>query len=284
MSGRNPDEIWDASVDEGERRVRRGTGALAATGFVGGADVMLGILAMTTVAGAVATVTTEAVAHVAGSLVFGIGFVFLIIGRAELFTENFLVPIASLLNGRIRASSVLRLWGMTTIGNLAGLALFAFLLSRDGLVPPDTLQAAGRMADTFAERDFVAALLSAIVAGATMTLFTWLAHALERDTGRIVVALLVGVVLALPSLNHAIVSFGEMGFGVLAGEGTATWGDVAQNFPVAVLGNLIGGLGLVTLSRLLMVRGEPDATGDKPGAAAVRERFNRDRDPDRQTV
>jgi formate/nitrite transporter FocA (FNT family) len=35
-------------------------------------------------------------AHVAASLGFGVGFVFIVVGRAELFTENFLVPLAGL--------------------------------------------------------------------------------------------------------------------------------------------------------------------------------------------
>ncbi len=50
--------------------------------------------------GALAAVMPESSAHVLGSLTFGIGFVFLTVGRAELFTENFLIPVAAVFCGR----------------------------------------------------------------------------------------------------------------------------------------------------------------------------------------
>lgn len=262
MSGRNPDEIWDESVEEGERRLSRGTVALGATGLVGGVDVMLGVMSLTVVSGALAVSLPEQIAHIGGSLFFGIGFVLLIVGRSELFTENFLIPVGAVLRGKRGPGDLFRLWGITMVANVIAIIVLALILTRAGLVPPETLDAAGKMADTFAGRDFASALLSAILAGTTMTLMTWLTHATERDTGRILVAMLIGFVLAAPSLNHAIVSVGEMAFGLFADTPEkATWTDLAQNFPVAVLGNVIGGLGFVTLMRVLQVRGEPDADG-----------------------
>lgn len=259
MSGRNPDEIWHESVDEGTRRLRRGTLGLASTGTIGGVDVMFGVLALTVTAGALHTVTSEEVAHLGGSLLFGIGFVMLIVGRSELFTENFLIPVGAVLARRAGIGALVRLWGITALFNLVGIFALAAAFTRAGLVPPETLDAAGTMADTFARRDIVAAFLSAIAAGVAMTLFSWLTHAAERDTGRILLALLMGFLLAAPSLNHAVVSFGEMSFGMLAGTADkSTWTDLAQNFPVALVGNFAGGLGFVTMARLLQVRGEPD--------------------------
>ncbi|CAA9512853.1 MAG: Formate efflux transporter (TC 2.A.44 family) [uncultured Solirubrobacteraceae bacterium] len=258
MSGRNPHEIWDETVDEGERRLTRGAGGLLSTGALGGVDVMLGVMALAVVSGGLGEVLPESVAHLGGSLVFGIGLVLVVIGRSELFTENFLVPVGAVLQHRVRASALPRLWGFTMAGNLIAMAILALVLTQAGLVPPETLRAAGQMSDTFAERDWLGAGLSAVVAGTVMTLFTWLTHAVERDSARILIALLIGFLLAAPSLNHAIVGFGEMAFGVMAGTTeTAEWVDVAQNFPIAVAGNLLGGLGFVTLTRILQVRGEP---------------------------
>ena len=126
------------------------------------------------VSGALAVSLPEQIAHVGGSLVFGIGFVFLVVGRSELFTENFLVPIAGMLRGGAGFRRLLLLWSVTMAANLVALLVLAAIFTRAGLVPPEALDAAGRMADTFAQRDFVSALLSAIVAGTAMTLFTWL--------------------------------------------------------------------------------------------------------------
>ncbi len=257
MSGRDPDQIWEESVDEGERRLTRRPLGLAATGAIGGVDVMLGVLALSVVSGALAISLPEQIAHIGGSLVFGIGFVLLIVGRSELFTENFLVPIATILRGRGTIGQLAKLWAITMLFNLAGIFVLALIFTRAGLVPPEALDAAGKMADTFARRDLVAAFLSAVVAGTAMTLFTWLTHAVELDIARIVLALLIGFLLAAPSLNHAVVGFGEMAFGLLADTPEkATWTDLAQNFPVSVVGNIVGGMGFVTLARALQVRGE----------------------------
>jgi formate/nitrite transporter FocA (FNT family) len=257
MSGMEPSEIWDSGVDEGERRLTRGSAGLAATGLVGGVDVMLGILALCVVSGAAGLVLPQETAHVVGSLFFGIGFVFIVLGRSELFTENFLIPVSAVFHRLGSGWSLARLWAVTLAFNLIGLGLLSLIFTRAGLVPPETLKAAGRLAETFADRDLVAALLSAVVAGTIMTLFTWLTHAAEESATRLLTALVVGFLLAAPSLNHAVVSFGEMAFGILAGTGRAGWPDLARNFPVAVIGNLIGGLGFVTLARLVQVRGEP---------------------------
>jgi formate/nitrite transporter FocA (FNT family) len=257
VSGRDPDQIWEESVDEGERRLTRRPLGLAATGAIGGVDVMLGVLALSVVSGALAISLPEQIAHIGGSLVFGIGFVLLIVGRSELFTENFLVPIATILRGRGTIGQLAKLWAITMLFNLAGIFVLALIFTRAGLVPPEALDAAGKMADTFARRDLVAAFLSAVVAGTAMTLFTWLTHAVELDIARIVLALLIGFLLAAPSLNHAVVGFGEMAFGLLADTPEkATWTDLAQNFPVSVVGNIVGGMGFVTLARALQVRGE----------------------------
>jgi formate/nitrite transporter FocA (FNT family) len=258
MSGRDPDEIWQASVEEGERRLKRRPGGMLATGFIGGADVMLGVLALCSVSGALSVALPEQIAHVGGSLVFGFGFAFLVVGRGELFTENFLVPIAGALRGRGSWGALLFLWVMTAAANLVAIVIFAWILSRAGLVPPETLEAAGTAADTLNERTMPIAFLSAVIAGTTMTLLTWLTHAVELDISRIVIALLIGFVLAAPTLNHAVVSVGELSFGLFAKTTDASWFDLLQNFPVAVAGNLVGGLGFVTLARLFQVRGEPD--------------------------
>ena len=257
MPGRDPQDVWDESVGEGERRVDRTIPGLLATGFVGGIDVMLGITGMVVLGGALRAVMPEDTAHALASFVFGIGFVFILIGRSELFTENFLVPVSTVAHGSRPVSSLLRLWGFTLLGNIAALLAFSAILTRAGLVPPSALHAAANIAGTFAARDIPAALLSGIVAGTTMTLMTWLAHAARDETAKIWIGLLVGFILAAPSLNHAVVSFGEMSLGILAGGGPAHWIDLAQNFPWAVLGNLIGGVGLVTAMRAIQVRGEP---------------------------
>ena len=254
MAGREPIEIWESSLDEGERRIARSPMEVASTGLVGGFDVMLGILALVFTTGALTAVLPEKTAHVVASLVFGIGFVFIVIGRSELFTENFLIPIAAVIEKRGKPGRLARMWAVALVANLIGLTILSYLFATDGVLEPTAREAAGKVADTFAERSVLAASLSALVAGTVMTLFTWLNQAVERDISRIVIALLVGFLLAAPTLNHAVVGFGEMLFGIAAGTTSADAGDLFRNLAIAVAGNLVGGVGAVTSTRLVQAR------------------------------
>jgi formate/nitrite transporter FocA (FNT family) len=71
-----------------------------------------------------------------------------------------------------------------------------------------------------------------------------------------VIALLVGLTVAVMSLNHVIVVSGAMLFAKFASSGATGWGDIGRNFAVAMAGNIVGGFGLVTLTRVVQARGE----------------------------
>ncbi len=118
------------------------------------------------------------------------------------------------------------------------------------------LEAAGGLADTLAERDLVAAAVSAVLGGAVITVFTWLAEAAESDLTRLFIALAVGFVLVAPSMNHSVVGFGEILFGIVAGTTDAGWVDLLRNTAVAVAGNVAGGVILVAFVRSVQAGAE----------------------------
>lgn len=267
MSQRDPEEIWEEGLDEGERRLTRDVKGLSASGFAGGAEVAFGILAVMVVTGAAAEVAPEGTAHVIGSLVFGIAFVLITVGRAELFTENFHIPVGAVYAKRAPLWALGRMWVVTLLFNIVGLLLFLWLLSVDGVLEPATVEAAGKAATTYAERDTIAALASAVVAGTVITVFTWAIAAAESASTRVMLSLLVGFLLVAPSLNHAVVAFGKILFGILLDSGTASVGELWRNLGLATAGNLVGGVGIVFLTRLAQVRGEPGGAGSgkRPG-------------------
>jgi formate/nitrite transporter FocA (FNT family) len=280
MSGRPPDEIWEDGLAEGERRLARGVGALIATSLAGGTDVFIGVVAMAVTTGGLHAAMPEATAHALASLTFGIGIAFITLGRAELFTENFLIPVATVWAGRARFVRLLRIWGVSLGGNVAGLALLALIFAAPGVLSHDALHAAGTMADAIGGRGTLAALLSAIAAGMIMTLFTWVVAAAESASARLLASLLVGFVLAAPSLNHAVIGFGEQLLGLLAGTARSTWLDLLRTVALAIAGNMLGGVVIVFGTRLAQVRGEPDSQSgarETPRAAGLRSREDSDK-------
>lgn len=72
-------------------------------------------------------------------------------------------------------------------------------------------------------------------------------------------ALLVGFVLLAPSLNHSVLAFGEITFGILAGTAEADVVDLLRNTGLAAAGNIVGGVGFVAFTRMVQAREAMDA-------------------------
>lgn len=128
--------------------MQRSSAALAATGLLAGVEVMFGVLALLVSTAALSTMMPEPLAHVLGLLVFGLAFVFITIGRSELFTEDFLIPVSSVCAGRNSLRDLARMWSVTLVANLIGLLLMIVIFTPHGVLEPATLRAAGKAGDT----------------------------------------------------------------------------------------------------------------------------------------
>jgi formate/nitrite transporter FocA (FNT family) len=245
-----PEEIYARAREEGRRRLSRPLLELSATALVGGFDVAFGVVAFALAAGAVDASASAELAKLIGAIGFGIGFVFVVVGRSELFTENFLIPIAGLDRADRRSWTKLgELWVATLVLNLVGGTVLALIMTSQGVLPDVGHGQLMHLAERLTGADTLTALLSAVVAGALMTLMTWFVEGAADSMGvRIVMSWIVGAVIVLGSFNHAIVSTIEIVFGMRYGADVSV-GDLFANLGLAVGGNLVGGLLLVTFAR-----------------------------------
>jgi formate-nitrite transporter family protein len=233
----------ERSVDEGQRRLERSWPSLAATGLVGGLDIGAGVLALLVVREQTGSVLL-------GALAFGIGFIALALAQSELFTENFLVPVTTVVarDGSVR--SLLRLWGVAAVMNLVGgWVVMALVISGVPQVRPTARVVGSHYPQLGIGWEAFAA---GILGGAAITLMTWMERGTDSVPAKLLAAVSVAFLLAAPPLNHAVVGSLEM-FGALqagAGFGYADWAGAAA---WAALANILGGLGLVTLLRLVQV-------------------------------
>lgn len=242
------DELNDAldrQLDEGVQRLGRGSVATAVTGFFGGSEVAFGVLAMV-------GVYHETGSHLLGGLAFSLGFVALLLARSELFTEGFLVPVVTVVAKRARVVSLLRLWGLTLVGNLVGGWILMWLVVQ---AFPDYHADLVEMGTHFVEAGLSLETFSlAVLAGAAITLLTRMQSGTDEMSAKIVAAVGIGFLLAGLQMFHSILD-SLLAFGALhtgdAGFGYADW---AQWFSWTVAGNMLGGLGLVTLLRLVRSR------------------------------
>jgi formate/nitrite transporter FocA (FNT family) len=256
-----PAEIFRRAAGEGERRLNQSMLELTATGFIAGVTIVFAVIALAVVHAAVEPRLGEA-ARVAGALAFAGGFIFLIVGRSELFTENFFDPAATAFERRERGMLVrlLRLWMVTLALNLLGGGLFAVVVSVRGVLPEGAGGALRRVAEEIAARGAPASFVSAIVGGALVALLSFLLQAVDSVGSRIAVAYAVGFLLAVGPFDHVVVTALHLFLGILFGASTG-YATLATVAAVAAAGNLVGGVGLVTLSHVAQARGARESGG-----------------------
>ena len=255
-----PHEIFERTREEGRRRLERSRLEICSTALVAGFDVVFGVIALATIAAAFSKPLGEEPAHALGALGFGIAFIFIVVGRSELFTENFLVPVTGLRRGHITKLKLAELWVVSPICNIAGGAALILIVSTHGVLPHGTGETLVKIAQGFDQNSAWTAFCSAIAGGAIITAMTWLVEGVGSIGGRIACAWIGGVLLTLGSFNHVIVVTLEMLFGLRFGADIGGL-DVLQNFCVAAAGNMTGGLIFVTLTRTGQAIGSSDSDG-----------------------
>ena len=245
-----PEEIYERTKAEGRRRLTRPPLEVASTAIAAGVDVVFGIAALGFAQAAVEPRFGKEFAHLAGAIAFGISFVFIIVGRSELFTENFLVPLAGLDHRRRGAwANLAKLWLTSPIFNVVGGLVIILLLSTHSVLPYGSGATLVHTAAIVHANGVLALFVSAVFAGALITALTWFVEGQQSMLVRVVVAWIAGAMLALGAFNHVIVVTLELIFGYRYGL-HMHWTFIAGNFGLAAAGNMLGGIGLVTLNRL----------------------------------
>lgn len=246
-----PDEILDRVVQEGRARMSGGIVRLASRSFIAGFNIVFGIAALGIVVALVEPRFGPELADLAGSIAFGLGLVFLIVGRSELFSENFLDPVAATLEDGTWAA-LAKLWSISLVLNIVGGAVLAWILSIDKAMPDRGGEPLVKVAEEILALPDAAAFSRAVAAGAVLTLLTWMVQAAPRS--RVVLAWTVGAFVALGPFNHVVVTELHLVFGALYGL-EVTLADYARTLLIATVGNVIGGLVFVTLARFGQVKG-----------------------------
>src|ERR1700761_9637208 len=123
------DEIYEQVSRNARHELDRAALGLAISGLAGGMTMGLTALSTSIV---IALLGQSAAARFVADLLYPLGFIAVIIGRAQLFTENTLYPVALMLAERRHGWKTLRLWAIVLPSNVLGALLFALLAVRTG--------------------------------------------------------------------------------------------------------------------------------------------------------
>lgn len=188
---------------------------------------------------------------------YPLGFLFVVLGRMELFTENTLEPVIPLLHQRSKATlrSMLRLWGLLLAGNMIGAAVFGALLALTPAIPASLQEALREVALSGTSGGAANVFYRGIFAGWLMALMSWLLGATTARGAQIVIIWACASAIGAFEFRHSIAGAVEAFY--RAFDGSASFAEMIFGFIVpAVAGNTVGGVVLVAVLNYAQVKAE----------------------------
>jgi formate/nitrite transporter FocA (FNT family) len=235
-------QIYAQVAKNARQELRRPVLSLAISGLAGG--ITMGLTGLAT-AIARADLGTSGTAQFVTNLLYPVGFIAVILGRAQLFTENTLYPVALVLSERRHYLATLRLWAIVLVSNCIGTLAFAALAVRSDALRPNYVESLVAIGLDVANHSAATIFWSAIIGGWIIALVAWLVTASHSISGSMMLIWLLAFVVGLGHFAHSIASSGEALSAVMGGR--LSWGAYFHWLWPAVLGNIVGGVGLVTL-------------------------------------
>lgn len=177
---------------------------------------------------------------------YSVGFLIVIIGRQQLFTENTLTPIIPLLSERDGKTfcNVLRLWAVVFVTNLVGTLAIAWVLGHTNAFEPSVRESFKTLSLEATGHGFGLSLLKGVFAGWLIALMVWMLGGVKEVHIGIIV--IVTYLIGIAGLTHIIAGSVEAFY--LTTTGAAGWWDMISRFTIPTLiGNVAGGVALVAV-------------------------------------
>jgi formate-nitrite transporter family protein len=234
-------EIFQAAIENARDELRRTNQKLAFSGVAGGLTMGLTALAVASVQAQMSSGSSQ----LAPYLLYPIGFIAVIIGRAQLFTENTLYPVILVLDERKHVLRTLRLWGIVFAANIMGALLFALLAVKSAALRPGIL---AHLIDLGKEASFGTGahfFWSGVIGGWLIALVAWTVTASHWTIGQMAIIYLLTFVVGIGHFAHCIAGSAEILSAVVAG--SLPLGDYVRWLIPATSGNICGGVLMVSL-------------------------------------
>ena len=234
------DEVFQRIIAAADEEIDTGTRELFFSALAGGFAITITFLAY-------ASLTAKSGGDpFLSALLYPLGFVFIILGGYQLYTENTLPPVALVLERLASFPALLRTWLVVILGNFAGGAFGALVLAYTGIFEPETAAAAVEISQKGLKVGWWTLFFKGSVAGLVVAGVVWLDYAVRDTISRFLIVYVAFLVIPLGDLFHVVVSFTELAYLFYLGEAALLPGLVGFVLPV-MLGNTIGGVLLVTV-------------------------------------
>ncbi|WP_158059580.1 formate/nitrite transporter family protein [Halorussus halophilus] len=183
------------------------------------------------------------------AVLYPIGFMYIILGRYELYTETTLPPVKLVLTRLASLPLLLRMWSVVLLANVIGAAFGAFILANTHVLAPAEMEVGAEFLQHGLELGWWDLFFKALFAGWLVAGVVWL-HTAARDTiSRVVITYLVFYTIPVLGLYHVVSSGAEALFVVFLKTPSPGVLTLIYEFWLPVLlGNTTGGVVLVALA------------------------------------
>jgi formate/nitrite transporter FocA (FNT family) len=237
--------ILKQEIIAGLVELRRPTSGLLLSSLSAGLDTGFSILLI----GVVYTHLTDlgaAWVRILAAMSYSIGFVLVILGRSELFTEHTTLAALPVLDGRSSLKDLSRVWAVVFCGNVSGALLFAALIVQLGpalgAAQPHAFE---QMALQSSAHPWWVIILSGILAGWLMGELGWLVAAARDTISQVACVFIITSTIGFAQLHHVVVGSAEVASGLFLGVTTTV--DLLRFLALAGVGNALGGVVFVAI-------------------------------------
>jgi formate-nitrite transporter family protein len=241
-------QIFHAAVENAREELRRSNQKLAFSGIAGGMTMGLTGLAVAAMRSLALPGETPLLPY----LLYPIGFIAVIIGRGQLFTENTLYPVVLVLDERRHVRSTLRLWGVVFASNITGALIFAALAVKSSALRSDVLSQLIHLGEGSASGSVSHFFWSGIIGGWLIALVAWTVTASHWTIGQVAMVYMLTFVVGIGRFAHCIAGSGEILSAVMAG--TVSVAEYFRWLMPATVGNICGGILMVSLLNYAQVK------------------------------
>ncbi|MBW0000192.1 MAG: formate/nitrite transporter family protein [Verrucomicrobia bacterium] len=239
----NAGVVYATIVRQGEDELARPNSALAFSGLAAGLSMGFSFIAEALLTAALPDAPWRNLITKFG---YSFGFLIVILGRQQLFTENTLTPVLPLLDQFTwkRLVQVCKLWVVVLIANMIGVCLLALVLAKVPVLDEPVRQTLKTLGEHVFAGPIPITFARAAFAGWLIALMVWLLPFAE--TARVLVIILLTYLIGLGRFDHIIAGSTEKFY--LLFTGAEDFGSLLFRFWLpTLLGNMCGGILLVAV-------------------------------------